>query len=144
MEKGKILALDIGKSKIGVAISDANRQMAFGRGILAANPTNKLFDHLAAIIKDDMVKLLLIGLPMSPNGEDTPQTLLIKNWTQNFLNYLGKLKLKVGLQYIDESFSTFEANQLLSTAGIKIKEGKRLEDEMAAIILIHRYIDFKP
>ena len=144
MEKGKILALDIGKSKIGVAISDANRQMAFGRGILAANPKNKLFNHLAAIIKDEMVKLLLIGLPMSPNGEDTPQTLLIKDWTQNFLNYLGKLKLKVGLQYIDESFSTFEANQLLSTVGIKIKEGKRLEDEMAAIILIHRYIDFKP
>lgn len=143
MEKGKILALDIGKNKVGVATSDAERQMAFGKAILVANPKKKLFKHLAAIIKDEMIVLLLIGLPMSPNGDDTLQTLEIKAWTNEFLNYLDGLKLKIKLQYIDESFSTFEANQMLNKAGINMREGKRLEDEMVAIILIHKYIDFK-
>lgn len=144
MAKGKILAIDYGSAKVGLAVSDADRQMAFGRGILREVNKERLIERIIKLIIDEGVIEIIIGLPMGENDQETDQTRKIRD----FGSMIGKSAAEKGLElvinYVDESFSTFEANQRLQQMGVKMADRKATEDEMVAIILLQRYIDFRP
>lgn len=144
MAKGKILAIDYGSAKVGLAVSDADRQMAFGRGILREVNKERLIERIIKLIIDEGVIEIIIGLPMGENDQETDQTRKIRD----FGSMIGKSAAEKGLElvinYVDESFSTFEANQRLQQMGIKMADRRATEDEMVAIILLQRYIDFRP
>jgi putative Holliday junction resolvase len=140
---GKILAIDYGKKKIGLAVSDSGRMMAFGRGILPNKLEKQVFTEIAQLIAKEQVKLVLIGLPLNKSGEETSQSENIKNFAENLREDLLGRGLKPDFDFIDESFSSFEANNFLREIGASIEQKRESEDELAAIFLIHRYIDFK-
>ncbi|MGL5831193.1 MAG: Holliday junction resolvase RuvX [Candidatus Altimarinota bacterium] len=140
---GKILAIDYGLKKIGLAVSDSGRMMAFGRGILPNKDEQKVFAEIAQLVDKEAVKLLLIGLPLNVEGEQTKQSGVIKDFAKKLQEDLLKKGLKPEIDFIDEAFSSFEANNFLREIGASIEQKKSSEDELAAIFLIHRYIDFK-
>lgn len=140
---GKILAIDYGQKKIGLAVSDSGRMMAFGRGILPNKQELQVFNEIAQLIAKESVQLVLIGLPLNKSGEETNQSGRIKNFAENLKKDLLGRGLKPDFDFIDESFSSFEANNFLREIGATIEQKKSSEDELAAIFLIHRYIDFK-
>lgn len=144
MDKGKVLAIDYGQKSIGLAVSDQQRTMAFGRGVLKNIDKNKVLAKISDLIEQEQIKVILIGLPQGPNGEETKQTALIRDFATTLKIYLDTQKLAIIMNFMDESFSSFEANKILTEIGVKSHDRKKTEDEMAAIVLIHRYIDFRP
>jgi putative Holliday junction resolvase len=144
MAKGKILAIDYGGAKVGLAVSDADRQMAFGRGVLRNLSKEQLISQIFDMINKEAVVELLIGLPLGPDGEETEQTQKIRYFGSMIGKSAADRGVELVINYTDESFSTFEANQRLIQMGIKPADRKATEDEMSAIILLQRYIDFRP
>ena len=144
MDKGKLLGIDYGQKTIGLAVSDQDRLMAFGRGSLKNVNKQKIAEKIIQLVKIEQIQEIIIGLPLGPNGEETAQTVSIKNFADFLQKYLIKEKIRVKIAFLDESFSSFEADRILAGLGVKGLQRKKTEDEMAAIILIHRYIDFKP
>jgi len=144
MSKGKILAIDYGNTSIGMAVCDENRLMAFGRGVLKNKKHQEILEKIAELARNEGVKLLLVGLPLGKNGEETLQTAKIREFAGQLIAEIKKRKIDLDMEFIDESFSTYEANRLLEKIGVKPRDRKMTEDEMAAIVLVQRYIDFRP
>lgn len=142
-KKGKVLAIDYGASSIGLAITDSERMMAFGRGVLKNSGLEEVMQKIAALLDKENIAVIVLGLPFSKEGEETPQTVRIRGFGDKLGNYLHDQGFNVDIEYIDESFSTFEANLILKDIGVDPRERKMTEDEMAAIILAQRYIDFR-
>ncbi len=129
----KILAIDYGTTKIGLAVSDDAALLAFGRGIL---DRSKGFDYIVHKIKDlcekEQVKELVFGLPLNVEGEEGLSAKKIRNFAKKLELYLpGK-----PMRFVDESFSSFEAKNLQRLTG---RRGH--DDEVAATIILQRYLD---
>ncbi len=144
MSKGKILAVDYGAASIGLAVSDPDRQMAFGRGVIKNREEKEVFNKISELVKDEPIELILIGLPMGRAGDETLQTTKIRSFAGKLEEYLVSRQLKTVMEFVDESFSSYEANEMLKKLGVDPRQRKSTEDELAAMILIHRYIDFRP
>lgn len=144
MPKGKVLAIDYGQKSIGLAVSDQDRMMAFGRGVIKNTDKQLVLGKIADLIVSEQAIEVIVGLPMGLNAEETPQTALIRLFAGELEEFLKSRKIPIPIGFLDESFSSYEANKRLEEIGIKSHDRKKTEDEMAAIILIHRFIDFRP
>ena len=141
---GKILALDYGKSKIGAAISDETRSMVFGRGrIDCKNGLNAFFEKLRMWCTEDDIATIVIGLPYNQEGKETAQTRRIRNFAKKLEHFLNASRLAANIVFEDESFSSFEATEHLTQIGFKAKKSKEHEDELAAVLVLKRYIKIR-
>lgn len=131
--KGKILAIDYGTKKIGLAVSDDARLLAFGRGVVDASKGFKyVVQCLEKLCADEHIEDILLGIPLDDEGEEGESALRVRNFSQKLaLQLPGKQ-----LHFFDESFSSFEAQKLLKESG---KNG--FDDEMAAVVTLQRYLD---
>ena len=139
---GKILAIDYGSASIGLAVSDDSRIMAFSRGVLRKLTKDEAIGKIIALVNEEKVKLVILGLPMSVDGGETSQTVKIREFGSKLAQELSKTD--VPLEYVDESFSSFEAQKMLENLNVKAMDRKKTEDELAAVVLVRRYIDFRP
>ena len=139
---GKILAIDYGSASIGLAVSDDSRIMAFSRGVLKKLSKEEAIAKISSLIKEENVKLVILGLPMSIDGGETLQTAKIREFGDKLSIEL--LKLHVPMEYVDESFSSYEAQKMLENLNVKALDRKKTEDELSAVVLVRRYIDFRP
>lgn len=144
MSQGRILAIDYGARHIGVAVTDPDRIMAFGRGTILNKNLIQLCAELAELISREVVVKIVIGLPLGKNGEETVQTEKIRRFSDCLSNFLLSRGLQVEIDYIDESFSSHEAAGMLDQLGVPARKKKATEDELAAIVLLRRYMDFRP
>ncbi len=144
MMKGKVLAIDYGQKSIGLAVSDADRMMAFGRGVLRNIDRDGTLKSVLLMIDSEDISEVVIGLPLGKNGEETVQTKIIRDFADELSVQMRESKIEIPVTFLDESFSSFEANIILMKLGVKSEDRKKTEDEMAAIVLIHRFIDFRP
>lgn len=144
METGKIMAIDYGTAKIGLAVTDVNRLMAFGRGVWRFESRGKAIEAIGGMVMEEQVVKVVIGLPMAVDAGETAQTLKIRGFGGELEVFLKEKGCDVGIEYIDESFSSFEAGRILEEIGATREQKRETEDEMAAVILLHRYIDFRP
>ncbi len=144
MMKGKVLAIDYGQKSIGLAVSDADRMMAFGRGVLRNIDRDGTLKSVLLMIDSEDISEVVIGLPLGKNGEETVQTKIIRDFADELSVQMRESKIEIPVTFLDESFSSFEANNILMKLGVKSEDRKKTEDEMAAIVLIHRFIDFRP
>ena len=130
MEK-RILALDIGEKRIGVAVTDPFNIMAQPLPyILNDDQTKKEIENL---IEEKNIKLILIGLPKDQMGKEGKSAQKIKTYCNN-------LKLNIPITYYDERYSTKAANKHLLTLDIKRKKRKELIDSQAAAFILEGYL----
>jgi len=132
-QKGKILALDYGTTKIGLAVSDDSRLLAFGRGVLLrSSALNKIFEQIKRLCEKENVTEFVLGLPLNDEGEEGESAKKVRNFSKK----LGLYFPEINLNFIDESFSSFEAKNLQHQTG---SHGH--DDELAATIILQRYLD---
>jgi putative Holliday junction resolvase len=132
---GKILAIDYGTTKIGLAVSDDARLLAFGRGVFDRKKGfPSLVTKLQEICNKEYVTELLFGLPLDENSEEGDSTKKVRNFAKKLGLYFADRKIS----FTDESFSSFEAKNQLRAAG---RGGH--DDEAAAVIILQRYLDRK-
>ena len=135
MNKGKILAIDYGTTKIGLAVSDDARLLAFGRGVIdrtASGGFEKMVGKLRAICEKDGVAEFVFGLALDAEGEEGETAGRVRNFAAKLGSHFPDQKFN----FIDESFSTFEAKKLQQEAG---SHGH--DDEFAAKIILQRFLD---
>ena len=136
---GRILAIDYGKKRTGLAVTDPLRIIANG---LATIPTSNIFDYLTQYVAKESVDQLVIGKPIQPNGQ--PSETLSR--VENFVNRWRKLHPEMPIDYYDERFTSVIAHQAMIAGGVKKKtrrEDKGLVDEISATIILQDYMRSK-
>jgi len=132
---GRILALDYGKVRTGIAITDELQIIASG---LTTVTTNELLQYLASYLEHEKVDLFIVGLPKQMNNELSESETLI-------VPFLKKLKEKfphIPIERVDERFTSKMAFQTMIDSGLKKKQrqNKALVDEISATIILQTYL----
>ena len=134
--KTRILGLDIGDRYIGVAMSDPGRVLASPLTILKRGDDDTVIEAITGIIDEHGVSRVIVGLPLSLDGQSRHQARKVEAFTQQLAE-----STEVTLEYRDESYSTVTARQLLAAAGKKGGRKKTRDDAAAAAIILQGYLD---
>ena len=131
----RILSIDYGKKRTGLAVTDPLQIIAGG---LATVATSELFDYLQAYISREQVEMIVIGEPRQPNGEPSENLARV----QQFVNRWRKAVPQVPIQFYDERFTSVLAHQAMLDGGLKKKarQNKGLVDEISATIILEDYL----
>lgn len=130
----RIMALDLGDVRVGIAISDESRYLASGYGFVEFRGYEDLVHKLIAIARKEEVAEFLVGLPLNMNGSKGPQAAKVEK-----IAALLKQKSGLAVNFIDERLSTVEASRLLHAGGKKAKKG--LVDMASATVILQAYLD---
>jgi len=133
----RILALDIGTVRIGVAVSDPLGMFAQGIDVLPAE--GNWLEQLDGLVKTYDPEILLLGIPIRTNGTRGPEALRIEECAE----MLGKRYPDVKVQLHDERFSTTMAQQALLEGDVSRKGRKGKVDKVAAALILQSWLDRK-
>jgi len=133
---GRILSIDYGKKRTGIAVSDQLQIIANG---LTTVETSKIFDFLSEYLQKEDVSCIVVGLPKQMNNEPSENMKRV----EPFVNRLKKLYPQIPVEYWDERFSSKMAEQTMRDAGLKKKDrqNKELVDEISAAIILQGYME---
>ena len=131
----RILSVDYGKKRTGLAVTDPLQIIAGG---LATVSTSKLFEWLQAYLAKEQVERIIIGEPRQPNGQPSENLARV----QQFVNRWRKAVPAVPIEYYDERFTSVLAHQAMLDGGLKKKarQDKALVDEISATIILEDYL----
>ncbi len=132
----KILGLDYGEARIGVAVSDIFGIVATPLETISTHDREKQLESCAAVARENGVEKLVLGLPMRMDGTLGHRA----EYTEAFAKDLSAL---TGLPYEmwDERFSSTEAHRLLEAGGVSGKKRKTKVDKIAAVLILQGYLD---
>ncbi|MBO5824166.1 MAG: Holliday junction resolvase RuvX [Prevotella sp.] len=132
----RILSIDYGKKRTGLAVTDPLKIIAGG---LATVLTHELFQFLHDYTQKEQVELIIIGEPKQPNG--LPSENLAR--VQQFVNRWRKAMPQIPIEYFDERYTSVLAHRAMIDGGLKKKDrqNKALVDEISATILLQNYMD---
>ena len=134
---GRILGVDYGDSRIGLALSDPNKIIASPFKTIKNKGFDKTKKEIFDIVKENKVEFIVLGLPVSMSGTDTNQTKKVRK----FHNFIQDLDIPIELQ--DERLSSFTAKKSLIQQNIKTGHNKHFIDSTAAAIFLQQYLDSK-
>ena len=131
----RILSIDYGKKRTGLAVSDPLQLIAGG---LATVATSELYDYLTQYVAREQVERIVIGEPRQPNGQPSENLARV----QQFVNRWRKQRPDIPIEYYDERFTSVLAHQAMLDAGLKKKtrQDKALVDEVSATIILEDYL----
>ncbi len=132
---GRILSIDYGRKRTGLAVTDPLQIIAGG---LATVATSELFEWLQNYIAKENVERIVIGEPRQPNGEPSENLARV----QQFVNRWRKAVPTVPIDYYDERFTSVLAHQVMIDGGLhkKARQNKGLVDEISATIILEDYM----
>lgn len=134
--KGKIMALDLGEKRIGVALSDETRLIARSFTVLARKSRKEDFRRYAAIIAEQEITLLVMGLPIPLSGVEGQRAAWVRDYSEEL-----RQQIDVPLVFWDESLSTKQAEASLRARGKSGKQIKERVDAVAAAFILQDYLD---
>ena len=133
----RILALDLGKKRIGLAVSDELGVTAQGLPTIQRKNNRTDLAVLARVVREKSVDRILIGNPLHMSGDAGVQAEAARQFGELVARYTGKQ-----VQFWDERLTTVEASRVLRESGIGIEKRARAVDQLAAVILLQSYLDF--
>ena len=134
----RILALDYGKARTGLAVTDPLQLIANG---LTTVETPCLEAFIVEYLKKEEVERIVIGHPVQNSGEDSENMRRITP----FVNRLRKILPDIPVEYVDERFTSVLAHRAMIDGGLKKKarQNKALVDEISATIILQSYMESK-
>ena len=131
----RILSIDYGKKRTGLAVTDPLQLIAGG---LATVSTSGLFDFLQEYISREEVERIVIGEPRQPNGQPSENLARV----QQFVNRWRKAVPQIPIELYDERFTSVLAHQAMLDGGLRkiARQDKALVDEISATILLQDYM----
>jgi putative holliday junction resolvase len=133
----RIMALDLGTKRVGVALSDELRLTAQGLTCIERTSLVDFADEVARLVKDHGVTLIVLGLPRRMDGTLGPEA-------QRVLSMTDELKKRVGIDVDtwDERLTTVAVERVLIEADVSRKKRKKVVDKMAATYILQGYLDY--
>ena len=132
----RILGLDVGSRRIGIAVSDALGITAQGLETLQRKNKKHDFAHLDRVIRDYDVQEIVVGLPLRMSGAEGAQAEKIQAFAEDLRKHF---KLPVHLW--DERLTSAEANRLLRTTELSIEKRGKAVDRMAAVLILQGWME---
>ena len=132
----RILSIDYGKKRTGLAVTDPLQIIAGGLGTVE---TSVLYEYIEAYIQREQVERIVIGKPMQPNGQPSENMVRV----ENFYNRWRKAHPEIPIEYYDERFTSVLAHRAMIDGGVKKKtrrENKGWVDEISATIILRDYL----
>lgn len=132
----RIMALDYGKKRTGIAVTDPLQMIA---SPLTTVDTSTLFDFLKDYVCKETVEKMLIGLPLNLDGSDTDATAAVRHNVRRLKNSFPNITIET----VDEQFSSKQASRAMVEMGMKKKDRQKKGniDKMAAALMLQEYLD---
>lgn len=134
--RARILALDLGKKRIGLAISDPLGLTAQGLPNIVRKNKRTDLEALARLAAEREVALFLMGNPLNMSGREGRQSV----WVKEFAEALER-RTELPVKLWDERLTTVEASRVLRSSGIGIEKRAAAVDKLSAVILLQSYLD---
>ncbi|HEY5111145.1 MAG TPA: Holliday junction resolvase RuvX [Acidimicrobiales bacterium] len=131
----RLLGIDPGAVRCGIAITDSAASMAFPRATLVNDET--LTDELRRLIEEEGVGSLVVGRPVALSGNETAST----KQADALYHQLVEAFSDLAVTQWDERLTTVEAQRSLSRAGLKARQHREHVDSAAAVIMLQNYVD---
>ena len=131
----RILAVDYGKKRTGLAVTDPLQIIANG---LATVPTAELYDYLVKYTQTEQVELIVVGEPKQPNGEPSENLARVREFVARW-----RKRQQIPVVYYDERFTSVLAHKAMLDGGLrkKARQNKALVDEISATIILQSYLE---
>lgn len=135
---GRILAVDYGRKRTGIAVTDTLQMIAGG---LATVPSEELVSWLTAYVSKEPVERIVVGLPKQMNNEPSENM----KYVEAFVSHLKRTVPDIPVEYHDERFTSVLAHKAMIDGGLKKKkrQDKGLVDEISAVIILQSYLENK-
>ena len=137
--KKKIICLDCGKKKVGVAISDENHKISMPMITLARNV--EFLKNIIKIINDYNIGGILVGLPLDEEKKINKMSQSIIDITKNLDNHLNNYKLNIPFFFWDENYTSIEAEDSTYDFFKNKKKQKKFLDKFAARVILEDFIN---
>lgn len=135
---GRVLALDFGKRRIGLAISDPLGVTAQGLETLERTTVRRDLARLAELARDKGVALILMGDPLHMSGRSSRQS----ERAREFAERLGR-QTGLPVEFWDERLTTVEAQRVLREGGLSSRKRARAVDRLAAVLVLESYLQWR-
>jgi putative Holliday junction resolvase len=132
----KVLGLDIGKKRIGIAMSDIMGLIAHPVETISREPENAAIEKIKKLCKDNSIKKIVAGLPKNMNNT-------IGEQAQDCIKFADKLKDEYEIIFEDERLTSRQAEFILAQTGHKYTKDKQLVDLKSACLILQQYLDRK-
>ena len=132
----RIIGIDYGEVRVGISLSDLTQTIATPFRTISYKNFDDLLTQLKEIIIANEVDKLVVGVPYNMKGEDTKQTLKVKE----FISFLES-NLSYDIALIDERLSSIEAEKTMHKMNIKTGHNKGQIDKIAASVILQEYLD---
>jgi len=132
----RVMALDYGEVRIGIALSDPTRFLASGYENYDRKNLELDCQHIAQIVKDNNVKVIVLGLPINMNGTIGTRVEKTYEFAENLSKYTD-----AKIEYLDERLTSVSAEKILISADVSRKKRKQVLDKLSATIILQDYLD---
>lgn len=134
----RIMAIDYGRKRTGVAVTDPLQLIANG---LATVPSGELVKFIQSYMAKEPVELIVVGQPKQMNNEPSENM----RHVQAFVTHLKRTLPQIPIEYYDERFTSVMAHQAMLDGGLRKKkrQEKALVDEISAVIILQAYLESK-
>ena len=134
--KHRVLGLDVGSRRIGIAVSDPLGITAQGLETLQRTNKRRDFGHLLRLVHEYDVKEVVVGLPLRMSGAEGTQSEKMRSFAEE-LNH----KLKIPVHLWDERLTSAEANRFLRETELSIEKRGKAVDRMAAVLILQSWME---
>lgn len=140
-DNSKYLAIDYGKKRVGIAVSDESKKYSFVRDHLIND--NTFLEKLIRLITEENISKIIIGYPLNFKSEKTIQTLKTEDFRNKLEKLLSDKSIKAEIIFFEEVFTSKLAENRIMNSGMKKKkrQEKGLVDSESAQIILQDYID---
>ena len=132
----RVLALDVGDKRIGVAISDPSQVLARSLKVIQRGSRQEDFAAVARLVEEYEVEKVVVGYPWSLDGKAHAQAKKVERYATGLAE-----SLTVPMLLWDERFSTVTAERLMREAGVRSKKRRERIDAVAAAVILQDYLD---
>ncbi len=136
MSAGKLLGIDYGQVRIGLAVSDPDRKLAFPLETYTRRGADRDSAHFREVVKEEGIVGLVVGLPVHTDGREGQKAAEARAFGSWLAAATG-----LPVVYWDERFTTVEAESALWEAGLTHKQRRARRDRVAAQILLRAYLE---
>lgn len=133
-----ILAVDLGKARTGIAVSDNGESFAFPKTVITEYNTEKLIDKIALQVKENGAELIVVGKPKNMDGSEGDRA-------RECAEIANKIAESTGVETVlwDERLTTVSAHTALNFTDTRGKKRKEVVDAVAATIILEDYLRFR-
>src|SRR6516225_8654149 len=134
----RILAIDYGTRRIGLAVTDELGMTAQGLPTLHRANKRSDFDHLRRTIRQYSVGEIVVGLPLRMSGETGTQADKVEEFAEAL-----RLRFKLPVHLFDERLTSVEANRVLDQTSMSGRRRKEVVDQLAAVLILQAFLDYR-